>query len=247
MSEHEILNRGTIINRLTKDIAQLRDDIAATFGDDTEKGQAAGEALDQAQEIVSRIDGQLDEAIYQVARVRAMLTRHQNFKQWSAKWGGILFGYALIWLSLLGAGFFFRDRLSMILGETNEAVNVVRAAWVTALAGGVGGVFGSLFELLRGLIKKTFYRQQVMYYAAKPIMGFLLGVVAYFIIQAGFLVFEVTLNSYVEDFAAAIASIETIIQIGVGLIVGFRQQMALEWVDKIVQRFSPTAEKLEKG
>jgi hypothetical protein len=235
------LTRETIVARLEQELPQLREEVAARFGSNSAEAKTAIESLSQAQYILAT-GGKLEEALFQVASVRAMLTHKQNVRQWAVKWGSFLLLYALIWLVIFGAGFLFQEQVSAWLGETSAGVNMVRAGWLSALAGGVGGILNIFYELfVRVVIKKSFDRQYVMYYVAQPVMGFVLGAVAYFIIQAGFLVVEITISEGLpEDQQSLLATAVMALQIGVGFLAGFRQRWVLEMVDKIVQRSSST-------
>jgi hypothetical protein len=243
----ELPSRAAIIQRLTKEIAQLRQEVAASLDPNSNEAQDAAQALDQAETIIGPIDGQLNEAIYQVARVRTMLTQRRLLRQGSRQWGGLILAYALLWLLLLGAGFWYRGQLSAAIGETSQAVDLVRRVWLAALAGGLGGVLGIFFELAGQLFKKEFDRQFIMAYALKPVMGFFLGAVTYFIIQAGFLVIELSLDGFVDDPAAYLAGLVNTLNVVIALLVGFRQRWALEWIDKIIRRFSPATNSEELG
>lgn len=230
------LTRETIVARLEREMPQLLEAVAATFGTNSAEAKTATERLAQAQQLVAT-GGKLEEALFQVASVRAMITRKQNVRQWAVKWGSFLLLYALLWLGIFGAGFLFQGRVSTLLGEASVGVNAVRAGWLSALAGGVGGVLNIFYELfVRVVIKKSFDRQYVMYYAAQPVMGFVLGAVAYFIVQAGFLVLEITISEGpLADQLALLATVVMTSQIVVGFLAGFRQRWVLEMIDKIVQ------------
>jgi hypothetical protein len=118
---------------------------------------------------------------------------------------------------------------------TSESVQAIRAAWFSALAGGIGGVIGILYSLYWHVAyKQDFDRQYVMYYLVQPIMGFVLGSVVYFIITAGFL--------FANSSGMLGTGTATVIQILAGWIAGFRQRLVYELIDKIVQKVSPKSE-----
>ncbi len=74
-----------------------------------------------------------------------------------------------------------------------------------------------------------------MYYLVQPILGFILGGVAYFIVQAGFLVINFSAEVQSSDVVTAVAMI-------VGFIAGFRQRVVFEMIERIVKKILPKGE-----
>ena len=108
------------------------------------------------------------------------------------------------------------------MGETTVAVDAVRTAWLSALAGGVGGALRIMGELLWQIARKEFDPHRVMYFAVKPVMGFVLGAIAFFILQAGFLVIEFSISDgLLADQLALLAIVVMAIQIILGLLAVF--------------------------
>ena len=126
---------------------------------------------------------------------------------------------------------------------TSDSIQAVRAAWFSALAGGIGGVIGILYSLYWHVaMKQDFDRQYVMYYVVQPVMGFILGAVVHFIIGAGFLFinFASTQNTDAEQVLSSSTVVS--LQVVLGWISGFRQRFVFEMIDKIVQKWSPRGE-----
>ncbi|MFC1975241.1 hypothetical protein ACFLXQ_02455 [Chloroflexota bacterium] len=159
-------------------------------------------------------------------------TEGSNTSDSSYTWGLFVFFYASVWLIVFIAGLLFRDQLSA-LGGTSTTTDAIQTGWLTAIAGGVGGVIRILHKLSWHVsLKQDFDRRYTMYYLVEPVLGFLLGAVVYFIISAGFLTFAGP-----TDVLASPATIT--IQIVFGWVVGFRQRYVFEMIDKIAQRISP--------
>ncbi len=230
--------------KLDKEIEALYDKVADELSVNTQDTEFALRTLSQAQDIIFEDARQYDEALYRVAVVKTMLTRKNNLRRWSYTWGTAVFFYAIIWLVAFITGFILTDVIrgfldSAVTSESSQLV-AIRAAWFSALAGGIGGVIGILYSLYWHVsIKQDFDRQYVMYYFVQPVMGFILGALVYFIIGAGFLVVNFSSNTGAE--AGDVLSSTTVIafQIVIGFIAGFRQRKVFEMIDKLVQRMSP--------
>jgi hypothetical protein len=256
---------------LDKEIERLYDEVATELSTNTTDTEFALRTLSQAQDIIFEDARQYDEALYRVAVVRTMIVRKRNLRKWSYTWGTAVFFYAVIWLALFIAGFLLTDQIRAELDRNSGAtvaaqanaeaattadsadtqassIQAVRAAWFSALAGGIGGVIGILYSLYwRVAMKQDFDRQYVMYYAVQPIMGFVLGALMYFIIGGGFLL--VTFASQTDANANEVLSAGTVIalQLVAGFIAGFRQRFVLEMIDKIVKRFSGRSDENESS
>ncbi|MFC1975240.1 hypothetical protein ACFLXQ_02450, partial [Chloroflexota bacterium] len=225
---------------LDKDIERLYDEVALELSVNKEDAEFALKTLSRAQDIVLEDTRQYDEALYLVAVVKTMIARKRNLRRWSYTWGSFVFLYAIVWLTAFIAGFLFDTQISLYVGETNTNVDAVRAAWFSALAGGIGGVIGILYSLYWHVaMKQDFDRQYVMYYLVQPVMGFVLGAVVYFIIGSGFLLVNLAIDRSAESGEVLSSPTIIAIQIVFGWIAGFRQRFVFEMIDKIVQRVSP--------
>ncbi|MEW5961487.1 MAG: hypothetical protein AB1801_27540, partial [Chloroflexota bacterium] len=232
---------------LDREIERLYDQVARELSVNKEDVEFALRSLSEAQDILFEDARQYDEALYLVAVVKTMLARKQNLRHWSYTWGLAVFFYALVWLGAFIAGYIFTGNLSSILDAlagASQSSQAIRAAWFSALAGGVGGIIGIFYSLYWHVaMKQDFDRQYVMYYLVQPIMGFVLGSVVYFIIAAGFLVIsfaafpEGTSNEEVLASRTVIA-----VQIVLGFVAGFRQRVVFEMIDRIVKKLLPRSE-----
>ncbi len=220
---------------LDQEIERLYNEVAENLSDNKEDSAYALKVLSEAQNYVLEDIRQYDEALYRVAVVKTMLIRKQHLLRWSYTWGMFVFFYAMAWLVMFITGYLVTGNLESIMNatvETSQGFIAVRAAWSSALAGGIGGVIGILYSLYWHVsMKQDFDRQYVMYYLVQPMMGFVLGAVVFMIISAGFL-FIKTENA---------SGNQTIIylQILLGFIAGFRQRVVFEMIDRLVQKISP--------
>ncbi len=219
---------------LDMQIERLYEEVAKDLSVNKEDAEYALRTLSEAQDIILEDTRQYDEALYRVAVVKTMLARKRNLRRWSYTWGLAVFFYAVIWLAAFIAGFVTTDILRAAMGDVSEGVMAVRGAWFSALAGGIGGIISIFYSLYWHVaMKQDFDRQYVMYYLVQPIMGFILGALIYFIVVAGYLLFNVS------DTA-----VDTVTAIGIvlGFIAGFRQRVVFEMIDRIVKKLLPRSQ-----
>lgn len=236
--------KDEVAARLKREIEDLYPQIEATLGRSSDEAQSALDHLDRAKAIIASSPEQLNDAFYQVGLAKATLGRRHNLKTWSAQWGGRLLFYNIIWLIIFLAGIFFTWSLGAIFVESGDIGEIMQAAMVPAMVGGIGGTLKSLVNLFRQVfIQRTFQPQYILSYIIKPVMGFFLGAVAYFIILAGFLIFEGAI-AWVLDNPGQVIPIYVLIAcyLVISFVAGFRQETVLMMIDKITQRLSPSGE-----
>ena len=231
--------------KLDRDIEALYDEVAAELSG-KEDAEFALRTLSKAQDIIFEDARQYDEALYRVAVVRWMIGQKRNHRRWASTWGVATFFYAIIWIGLLVTGILFTGEIGARLDSVSTvttSVLVARQAWFSALAGGIGGSIGILYSLYWHVSKKQdFLPVSTMYYAVMPVMGFILGAILHFIIGAGFLVIDLSIEP-TSDLQGATNQVQSSLlvisfQLVSGFLAGFRMRFVLELLDKIVQRFS---------
>lgn len=210
---------------LDQQIEDLYERVVTELSDRPGDVSFALDKLRQAQDIVLGDAQRSEEALYCIFIVNQMLVKNQNLRHWSYRWGLFLLFYAIVWLTLLLSGFFVQ-----LQGLATGSSTI----WFAALAGGIGGVVTILYDLSWHIsIRNDFDRQYVMKYLVYPIMGFVLGAVVYLITSAGF----IAINTFAGDagtFSVSILSVQVVL----GFVVGFRQQIVYDMVDLIMRRFS---------
>jgi len=221
---------------LDTEIEHLYTQVATELSTNKDDAEFALKILSEAQDIILEDTRQYDEALYRVAVVKTMLARKQNLRRWSYTYGMGVFVYAVVWLGLFIFGFLSTDFLNTIMGESGEGLTTLRSAWFSALAGGIGGIIGIFYSLYWHVaMKQDFDRQYVMYYLVQPIMGFILGALIYFIVLAGYLIFNLNTPTDSPDTITSIALV-------LGFIAGFRQRVVFEMIDRIVKKIMPRSE-----
>ncbi len=162
--------------------------------------------------------------------------QRQEMTHWSLTWGIFIFFYGLVWLvgliaSLLRSGPFFEAQATSSL----PAVNLVAAAWVATVAGGIGGVIGMYSYLYQHVsIKQDFHRQHLMSYLVQPVLGLFWGGAIYFFLASGYL----SLQS-MSDEAPPVVDSPTLMtmQVVLGWLAGFRPNWLPRLVRRVVQPF----------
>ncbi len=226
--------------QLDEEIMDMYNVVADELSDNKEDVGFALKTLREAQDIIIEDPSQYDEALYRVSVVRTMLVRKQNLRRWSYTWGMFVFFYALVWLVVFVAGIYYVDPAPDSEGLSAGAA-AIRSAWLSCLAGGIGGVIAILYSLSwRVAIKHEFDRQYIMKYLVQPVMGFVLGAVIFFITSAGFLAFN---TADISTGESAFLGGPTLVALTLllGFIAGFRQRVVYYLIDRIVQKISPEA------
>jgi hypothetical protein len=196
-----------------------------------EDASFALDKLRRAQDIVLGNKEQYEEALYWIFVVNQILVKKRSLRRWSYSWGTFVLVYALIWLIALLAGFTLQIQ-NLVAGD-----NII---WYAALAGGIGGVVTILWDLSWHVsVRNDFDRQYVMKYLVYPLMGLVLGGVVYLLTSAGFFVLNSVTVS--EGGSTTLSAGVLAVQVVLGFVVGFRQQVVYDMVDVLAQRFSPTS------
>ena len=213
---------------LDQQIESLYDRVIIELNNHPTDVSYALDKLRTAQDIVLGDVQRYEEALYWIFIVNQMLVKKQNLRRWSYTWGLFVLLYAIVWLIGLLFGFFVQLQ-GLATGDFT--------IWYAALAGGIGGVVTILYDLSWHVsVRNDFDRQYVMKYLVYPIMGFVLGAVIYLITSAGFSAINVA-GGDPRSFSAGILSVQVLL----GFIVGFRQQIVYDMVDVILRRFSTNA------
>jgi hypothetical protein len=168
---------------------------------------------------------------------KAWFAHRQYMIRWSYTWGLFLFFYAIAWFIGLLAGFNIAGgALSGLESSRNiVAAGLIMAAWPVAAAGGLGGVFRLLRDLYEHISdKQDFHRQHLMSYLVQPIIGFVLGLVMYFLFASGYLSFDSLFDG--ESSAEVIDSQGVVmLLLLLGWIAGFCQRTVTDLVWRLIQ------------
>lgn len=168
---------------------------------------------------------------------KTWLTQRRYMIRWSYTWGLFLFFYAIAWFIGLLAGYSLTGGIFSGLdsNRTIVAAGLVLAAWPVAAAGGLGGVFRLLRDLYEHIsVEQDFDRRHVMSYLVQPIIGFVLGLVMYFLLASGYLSLDSLFDG--QSSAGVIDSHGVVmLLLLLGWIAGFRQRAVIELVQQLIQ------------
>jgi len=227
-------------DQLFDEIQELHTEVEEHLSSNKEDLNFALTTLLEANDIIIENPRQYDEAMYRVSLVKAMLVRRQRLTFWSYRMGlGILL-YALFFIGLCIGGMFAPINFNSLLrGE--ELGSIFEAILITGLAGGIGGSVEILWRLFwRVSVKQDFDPQYLMYYLVKPILGFVLGMVMYFVVAVGT---SVTGVGAVQTLPTASATTGFVLTWLLGFIAGFRQESVFDMIYVLIKKIAPEAGK----
>jgi hypothetical protein len=173
-----------------------------------------------------------------------MLTRVEQSATWGPYYGPRILAYQVVWLALLGVfalvttvpGTGFARWIAYWIGveQASATVNLITLLLSTLAWGGIGGVTGALWSLHYHVsILRDFDKAENLWYIEQPILGMVLGGIVYLIMAAGFLVVQVDLTTPEAALGAKL------LPAAVAVVAGFRQNLVLDLVDRVVSLLAP--------
>ena len=123
-----------------------------------------------------------DNAERLVVEVRARLRLEEKVRQWSQTRGTWLGFYLVLWLVALSLASLLTGRIDALASQGILPTFLVQT-WLPGLFGGLGGVVGALWVLVKHIaVRRDFDPQNTPWYIVNPIMGVAMGVVTYFVL-----------------------------------------------------------------
>jgi hypothetical protein len=222
-------------NELFEEILALNKEVPERLNNNKADVNFALETLREANNLIIEDPRQYDEALYRVALVKTMLARKARFIFWSYRMGAFVLLYGLIWTIVCIWGVFIpMDFTRLLRGDVLGSV--YEAVYFSALAGGLGGSVEIFWRLYyRVSITQDFDPQYLMYYLVKPILGFVLGMVMYFLVTVARAI------GSTSSFLEAEPSTGFIIAILLGFIAGYRQESVFDMIYVLIKKISPEA------
>jgi hypothetical protein len=178
-------------------------------------------------------------------KVRAMLEWEQSTSRWSSIHGYLVLLYNVIWFLLFLGSLLFDHSLAVFIADITKttfydiaslSMDHIFPLWNTMAWGGIGGVVGSLYSLTA--LEQDFDKQYLLRYMMQPIMGVILGGIAYLIIATVFISIQVLAGQAVDVsepthslFNPAIKSFLSV----VAFVAGFRQRSVYEMLDRLLR------------
>ncbi len=173
-----------------------------------------------------------DNAEELVKRVKARLRLEEKVRQWSRTRGTWLGIYLVVWLLLLSTLSLLTNRIDTIAQQFVPAW--LAAAFLPGLFGGLGGVVGALWVLIKHIAReRDFDPLHTPWYVTNPFLGFALGVITYLLLRAssGLLGAD---PQVLEGTAPGLYAL--------CVIVGFNQNVLWALVDRVIKAILPAEE-----
>lgn len=193
------------------------------------------DTLRQAHNLILESPREYDEAFYRVAIVKTILNRKNNLSSWSYSWGLFVLLYGVLWLAAcMAGGVYIINNAGNLM---NEVLSLPFQSLFSGFAGGIGGSVAVLWVLYyRVSVKQDFDRQYLMFYLVKPILGFVLGLVMYFLLIAASSIGASDDIQLGFDTSTGVA-----LSAFIGFVAGFRQDNVYDWIYVIIKTISPKA------
>lgn len=231
------------LEKLDREIDKLYDKTVELLSGE-EEAAIAFEALRKARQMLLLEPEQVAEVEYLVSRIRSMLTRVEQAVTWGAYYGPRLLVYQVVWLAFFGlfalvttvpeTGFARWIAYWIGVQPGSATVNLITLLLSTLAWGGIGGVTGALWSLHYHVsVVRDFDKAENLWYIEQPILGMVLGGIVYLIMAAGFLVVQVDLSSPQAALGAKL------LPAAVAVVAGFRQNMVLDLIDRVVSLLVP--------
>ncbi len=159
----------------------------------------------------------------------------ENMVRWSYTWGLLLLVYGVIWAIFYIATYLQTVDIFLTLetGSVTPVTALIFAAWPSAAAGGLGGVFSVFKHLYHHVsLDQDFHPQHSMSYLVQPIIGFVMGFIMYFLLASGYL----ALHNSAGNLMLVDSGTVVMLQFLLAWIAGFRQQTVTDLIQKLIEQ-----------
>ncbi len=218
------------VNALWDEINETYDLVVADVRGDFRATDQSISDLKRARELLLAGYEHYDNAEEMVKRVKARLRLEEKVRQWGRTRGTWLAVYLIVWLLLLAIGSLFTNAIAQ-----QAALYVpdwMAATFLPGLYGGLGGVIGALWVLIKHIGKKRdFDPIHTPWYITNPFMGMALGVVTYFLVRAA--------NTLLTSDPVLTGELATPGLYILCIIVGFNQNVLWSMLDRLIKGVLP--------
>lgn len=187
--------------------------------------------LKRARELLLAGEEHFDSAEVLVKRVKARMRLEEKVRQWSRTRGTWIAVYLILWLLTLTAATLLTARVfDLALLFVPEWL---AATFLPALYGGLGGVVGALWVLIKHMVKvRDFDPIHTPWYVLNPFMGMVLGAITYFLLRATTFILGTSPAQFGdpgEQFGLYFLSV----------VVGFNQNVLWALIDRVIKAIIP--------
>lgn len=224
------------ITELWEEIDEVYDMVVNDVRGHFETTEAAIADLQKAKMLLMSSEDNYDNAQQLLMHVKARLRLEQKVRSWTRTRGTWLAIYLIAWLFLITLLSFMTNRVSAVMDLFVPSWMV--SMYLPALFGGMGGVIGALWVLIKHAAqKRDFDPIHTTWYVTNPFMGLALGVIAYLVVWGGGNVLTSVASPGATTFTEAG---ETSIALYlICLIVGFNQNLLWRLLDKFIKSITP--------
>jgi hypothetical protein len=193
--------------------------------------------LQEAQDIMLAKPRQFDVAKFKVGQVQALVTWRRNVDRWSRTYGWGIFAYLVVWILALLLGLVAAEpAANLVTGMVRgvPGIDGLSRLCSTMMWGGLGGVMGAFYSLYWHVSRvRDFDKKYLMWYVLQPVIGWLLGALVYLLLGPGWL-------SAPGASQRNQTAIRSLFPYAVACLVGFRQRLVLETIDRVIQVMTPS-------
>lgn len=237
--------RRSDLNALDKEVDALYGKVATLLSANREEATVAFDILRRVRLILLKDPEQYADAEYLVNQVRARMNQIEQSLEGGRLYAPRIFAYQATWMVLLSAlalvttvgGGAVSAWVAYFLGVPLDSPQLSWAVlYLSTLAwGGIGGVTSALWSLYHHIsVDRDYNPVENLWYYSQPVLGMVLGGIVFLIVGAGFLVVQVDLNT--QD--AALGA--RLLPAAIAAVAGFRQNMVLDLVERIVSLIVPS-------
>jgi hypothetical protein len=179
-----------------------------------------------------------DNAEQLVIGVKARLRLEEKVRQWSRSRGAWIAVYLVIWLLVLSAGSLLTGRVVAVTDAFIPAFRWLSETYLPALFGGLGGVAGALWILVKHTtVKRDFDPIHTPWYITNPVMGCAMGVVTYFVVRVGGnTLFNIAGSTDSMDFTTGSLAVFLFL---LCIVIGFNQNVLWSLIDRVIDTIFP--------
>ncbi len=241
--------RRSDLNALDREVDALYVKVGTLLSGHRQEATIAFDILRRVRMILLKDPERYADAEYLVNQVRARTNQIEQSIEGGRLHAPRIFTYQTIWLVILGFmalattvnGVTFRAWASVLLGIPMESEQLNWAVlFLSTLAwGGIGGVTCAFWSLYHHIsVVRDFDPVETLWYYSQPLLGMVLGGIVFLIMGAGFLVVQVDLST--QNAAQSSAALGArLLPAAVAVIAGFRQNMVLDLIERIIALIIP--------
>jgi len=237
--------RPSDLNALDREVDALYGKVGTLLSGQRQEATVAFDILRRVRTILLKDPERYADAEYLINQVRARTNQIERSIEGGQRYVPRIFAYQSVWLAILGFmaltttvnGVTFRTWAAFLLGLAIDSEQLGWAVlFLSTLAwGGIGGITCALWSLYHHIsVMRDYDPVENLWYYSQPMLGMVLGGIVFLIMGAGFLAIQVDLSAQPS---AALGA--RLLPAAVAVIAGFRQNMVLDLIERIIALIVP--------